>query len=116
MGQDCDHINPLDDTMSTPSTKPNLWHGIAPHFSVPSLFVRSTLTQVLPALSKDAILLNVAKGFAPGTRQLLPFLLERAGGVPAPLARWVRRVLAGTPPSLDGFLRALRAATQTIPE
>jgi len=41
--------------------------------------------------------------------------LAKAGGVPAPLAGWVRRVLAGTPPSLDNLLRALRAATQTFP-
>lgn len=38
--------------------------------------------------------------------------LARAGGVPAPLAGWVRRTLAGTPPSLDGLLRALRAAAR----
>ena len=44
--------------------------------SVPSLFVRTTLAQVLPALGHEAILLNVAKGFAPGTRQPLPFLME----------------------------------------
>lgn len=44
--------------------------------SVPSPFVKTTLTRVLPALGHEAILLNVAKGFAPGTRQLLPFLLE----------------------------------------
>jgi len=38
--------------------------------------------------------------------------LARAGGVRAPLAGWVRRVLAGAPPSLDGLLRVLRVATQ----
>jgi len=38
--------------------------------------------------------------------------LARAGGVRAPLAGWVRRVLAGAPPSLDGLSRVLRAATQ----
>ena len=45
--------------------------------SVPSLFVASTLAPVLPALEKKAVLLNVAKGFAPGTRQPLPFMLGR---------------------------------------
>lgn len=44
---------------------------------VPSLFANATLEGVLPALNRGAILLNVAKGFAPGTRQPLPFLLER---------------------------------------
>jgi len=44
---------------------------------VPSPFVSSTLSQVLPELSKDAILLNIAKGFEPSTRQLLPFFLKR---------------------------------------
>lgn len=38
--------------------------------------------------------------------------LARAGGVPAPLAGWVRRVLAGQPPSLDDLMRALRAAAR----
>ena len=45
--------------------------------SVPSRFVRSTLAPILPDLGKGAILLNVAKGFAPGTRLPMPFLLER---------------------------------------
>ena len=39
--------------------------------SVPSSFVASTLAPVVPALEKDAVLLNVAKGFAPRTRRLL---------------------------------------------
>jgi glycerol-3-phosphate dehydrogenase (NAD(P)+) len=45
--------------------------------SVPSLFVASTLAPVLPALEQGAVLLNVAKGFAPGTRQPLPLMLRR---------------------------------------
>jgi glycerol-3-phosphate dehydrogenase (NAD(P)+) len=72
--------------------------------SVPSVFVGSTLTPVLPALEPGAVLLNVAKGFAPGTRQPLPLMLRRlarghpcvhlagpaianelAGGLPAPV-------------------------------
>jgi glycerol-3-phosphate dehydrogenase (NAD(P)+) len=44
---------------------------------VPSVFVRSTLAPVIPALGKGAYLLNVAKGFAPGTRQILPLWLEQ---------------------------------------
>jgi len=44
---------------------------------VPSLFVASTLTPVVPLLEKNAILLSVAKGFAPGTRQPLLPMLER---------------------------------------
>lgn len=42
--------------------------------------------------------------------------MAQSGGVSAPLARWVRRVLAGTPPSLDGLSRALRASTRKFPE
>lgn len=42
--------------------------------------------------------------------------LARAGGVAAPLAGWVRRTLGGSPPSLDGILRALRSAARTLPE
>lgn len=72
--------------------------------SVPSLFVKPTLAPVLPAMEKGAVLLNVAKGFAPGTRQPLPLMLRRlarghscvhlagpaianelAGGMPAPV-------------------------------
>ena len=45
--------------------------------SVPSLFVTSTVAPVVSALEKNAVLLNVAKGFAPGTRQPLPFMLGR---------------------------------------
>lgn len=44
---------------------------------VPSLFVSSTLTPVVPALEENAVLLNLAKGFAPGTRQPLPWMLGR---------------------------------------
>lgn len=44
---------------------------------VPSAFVRETLEPLLPAFQKGAILLNVAKGFAPGTRTPLPFMLEK---------------------------------------
>ncbi len=44
---------------------------------VPSLFVKKTLTAVLPALQRGAILLNIAKGFEPGSRMPLPFLLEQ---------------------------------------
>ena len=40
--------------------------------------------------------------------------LARAGRVPAPLAGWVRRVLSGSPPSLDEFLRALRTTTRPV--
>lgn len=45
--------------------------------SVPSAFVASTLLPVVPALGQDAVLLNVAKGFAPRTRMPLIFLLEQ---------------------------------------
>ena len=45
--------------------------------SVPSAFVTSTLAPVVPVLEKQAVLLNVAKGFAPRTRLLLPFVLGR---------------------------------------
>ncbi len=38
--------------------------------------------------------------------------LAKDGGLRAPLAEWVRRVLAGAPPSLDGLLRVLRVSTQ----
>ncbi len=44
---------------------------------VPSLFVASTLAPVVPVLERSAVLLNVSKGFAPGTRQPLPLMLER---------------------------------------
>jgi glycerol-3-phosphate dehydrogenase (NAD(P)+) len=44
---------------------------------VPSPFVSDTLLPLLPVLQPGAILLNVAKGFAPGTREPLPFLLTR---------------------------------------
>ena len=44
---------------------------------VPSQFVIATLTAVLPAIHSGAILLNIAKGFAPDSRKLLPFLLEQ---------------------------------------
>ncbi len=36
--------------------------------------------------------------------------LARAGQVPAPLAGWVRRAIAGTTPSLKGLSEALRSA------
>jgi glycerol-3-phosphate dehydrogenase (NAD(P)+) len=42
---------------------------------VPSLFVSSTLAPVVPSLERHAVLLNLAKGFAPGTRQPLPLML-----------------------------------------
>ena len=42
--------------------------------------------------------------------------MARAGGVAAPLAGWVRRTLGGSPPSLDGILRALHSAARTLPE
>jgi glycerol-3-phosphate dehydrogenase (NAD(P)+) len=45
--------------------------------SVPSAFVPSTLAPVVPALEKGAILLNLAKGFAPRTREPLPFVMSR---------------------------------------
>ena len=44
---------------------------------VPSMFVVSMLAPVVPALEKNAVLLNVSKGFAPGTRQPLLLMLER---------------------------------------
>jgi len=44
---------------------------------VPSAFVSDTLLPLLPAMEPGAILLNVAKGFAPGTRETLPFMLAR---------------------------------------
>lgn len=42
---------------------------------VPSPFVASTLAAALPAMAQDAVLLNLAKGFAPGTRLPLPLAL-----------------------------------------
>lgn len=43
--------------------------------------------------------------------------LARAGGVAAPLAGWVRRMMgAGRPPTLEGLLRALRAALREAEE
>ncbi len=42
---------------------------------VPSQLVAATLAAALPAMAKDAVLLNLAKGFAPGTRQPLPLTL-----------------------------------------
>ena len=45
--------------------------------SVPSAFVASTLAPVVPVLAKNAVLLNVAKGFAPRTRQPLVTMLTR---------------------------------------
>jgi glycerol-3-phosphate dehydrogenase (NAD(P)+) len=48
---------------------------------VPSVFAGSTLDSALPALDKEAVLLNLAKGFAPGTLQPLPLTLaDRAHG------------------------------------
>lgn len=44
---------------------------------VPSLFISSTLAPVVPALMNSAVLLNLAKGFAPQTRQLPSFLMGR---------------------------------------
>lgn len=44
---------------------------------VPSPFIASTLAPVVPALEKCAVLLNLAKGFAPRTRQLPPLLMSR---------------------------------------
>ena len=44
---------------------------------VPSLFLSSTLVPVVPALKKGAILLNLAKGFAPRTRQMPSFVMGR---------------------------------------
>lgn len=41
-------------------------------------------------------------------------LLPVPGRVPAPLAEWVRRLLAGSPPSLDGLLQAMRAAPRPV--
>ncbi len=45
--------------------------------SVPSAFVSATLAPVVPALEKGAVLLNLAKGFAPRTREPLPFVMGR---------------------------------------
>jgi glycerol-3-phosphate dehydrogenase (NAD(P)+) len=42
---------------------------------VPSPFVAETLGAALPAMAKNAVLLNLAKGFVLGTRQLLPLAL-----------------------------------------
>jgi glycerol-3-phosphate dehydrogenase (NAD(P)+) len=44
---------------------------------VPSPFVASMLAPVVSVLEKNAVLLNVSKGFAPGTRRPLLFMLER---------------------------------------
>lgn len=45
--------------------------------SVPSLFVTSALAPIVPALDRVAVLLNLAKGFAPRTREPLPFTMQR---------------------------------------
>lgn len=45
--------------------------------SVPSAFVMETLVPAVPFLMHGAVLLNVAKGFGPGTRTPLPFMIER---------------------------------------
>lgn len=45
--------------------------------SVPSAFVGSTLVPLVSVLAKDAVLLNVAKGFAPDSRELIPNFLGR---------------------------------------
>ncbi|TLD70367.1 NAD(P)H-dependent glycerol-3-phosphate dehydrogenase [Phragmitibacter flavus] len=45
--------------------------------SVPSPFVASTLGPIMLGLENHAVLLNVAKGFAPGTRHSLLSMLER---------------------------------------
>lgn len=51
--------------------------------SVPSAFVASTLAPVVSGLAEDAVLLNVAKGFAPRTRQpLLSMMVRMAPGHP----------------------------------
>jgi glycerol-3-phosphate dehydrogenase (NAD(P)+) len=44
---------------------------------VPSLFVSATLVPVVPRLRRNAILLNLAKGFAPRTKELPSSLLGR---------------------------------------
>lgn len=44
---------------------------------VPSQFASATLAPLSSALKPDAILLNVAKGFAPDTRLIMPSLLEQ---------------------------------------
>lgn len=43
--------------------------------AVPSQFAASTLAAALPAMAKNAVLLNLAKGFAPGTRLPMPLAL-----------------------------------------
>ena len=45
--------------------------------SVPSAFLVATLARALPSLPPDAVLLNVAKGFAPRTRQPLLATMAR---------------------------------------
>ena len=69
---------------------------------VPSAFVKSTVLPLVPSLAPDAILLNVAKGFVPGSREIMPALLERI----APGHACVH--LAG-PAIADEFARGLAA-------
>lgn len=57
--------------------------------SVPSAFIADTLEPILPVLNKGAVLVNVAKGFAPGTQHPLICSLEQR----MPEHRWVH--LAG---------------------
>lgn len=45
--------------------------------SVPSAFVGSTLLPLVSVLARDAVLLNVAKGFAPASCELIPDFLGR---------------------------------------
>lgn len=50
---------------------------------IPSRFLISSVSSVLPAITHSAIILNVAKGFAPGSRQPMPIALaELAPGHP----------------------------------
>lgn len=49
--------------------------------AVPSLFVSSTLAPLLPTMEREAVLLNLAKGFAARTRLPLPLALKgQVGG------------------------------------
>lgn len=62
---------------ATPNASECVAHAALTVVSVPSAFVVSTLRPIVPFLTADAILLNLAKGFAPRAREPLPFLLAR---------------------------------------
>lgn len=67
---------------ATPDASECVAHAALTVISVPSTFAVSTLRSVVPFLNADAILLNLAKGFAPRDREPLPLLLAKLSGRP----------------------------------